>query len=55
MTAAEVTQVLGSGYQLTTLADPALVYRFYAELGVAIRLNSSGTVEELALTQPTIE
>ncbi|MDB4893966.1 MAG: hypothetical protein JWN15_228, partial [Firmicutes bacterium] len=51
MTTTELDQVLGdSDYDFRQLVDPALNYRFYSDLGIAV-LAKSGTVIELVIGQ----
>jgi len=50
----ELVKAIGDDFEVIPLTDPAVLYRFYPKIGVAVQLNS-GVVEEIVLTQATVE
>jgi len=52
MTADELERLLGDqDYDLRQLENPAVHYRFYRRLGLAVRVERGGKVQELVIAQ----
>ena len=54
MSEEEVLKLLGGDFQVAPLAESDVLYHFYPEVGVAVRFDGRGRVEEMAIAQITV-